>query len=57
VVNAWVFHSGIYRKIMLWDREMPTPIYARIAGAVSLVMWEVVVVAGRMIAYNCFDKR
>ena len=57
VVNAWVFHSGIYRKIAGWDRQIPTPTYARIAGAVSLLMWGAVVVAGRMIAYNWFDKR
>jgi hypothetical protein len=57
VVNAWVFHSGIYRKIARWDKQIPTPTYARIAGAVSLLMWGAVVVAGRMIAYNWFDKR
>jgi len=57
VVNAWVFHSGIYRKIARWDTQIPTPTYARLAGAVSLLMWGAVVVAGRMIAYNWFDKR
>ena len=57
VINAWVFHSGIYRKIAGWDKQIPTPTYARIAGAVSLLMWGAVVVAGRMIAYNWFDKR
>ena len=57
VVNAWVFHSGIYRKIARWDRSIPTPTYARVAGGVSLLMWGAVVVAGRMIAYNWFDKR
>jgi hypothetical protein len=57
VINAWVFHSGIYRKIAKWDRSIPTPGFAKIAGAVSLLMWGGVVVAGRMIAYNRFDKR
>jgi hypothetical protein len=57
VINAWVFHSGIYRRVAKWDRELPTPKYARFAGAVSLVLWGGVVVAGRMIAYNWFDKR
>ncbi len=56
IVNAWVFPSGIYRKIAKWDLEMPTPRYARFAGAVSLVLWGAIVVAGRMIAYNWFDK-
>jgi hypothetical protein len=57
VINAWVFHSGIFRRVAKWDRELPTPKYARFAGAVSLVLWGGVVVAGRMIAYNWFDKR
>jgi hypothetical protein len=29
---------------------------ARLAAGVSLVLWAGVVVAGRMIAYNWFDK-
>lgn len=57
VINAWVFHSGIFRKVAKWDREVPTPKYARFAGAFSLVLWGAIVVAGRMIAYNWFDKR
>jgi len=57
VLNAWVFHSGIYRRVARWDREIPTPKFARFAGAVSLVLWSGVVIAGRMIAYNWFDKR
>ena len=24
-VNAWAFHTGIYRKIADWDRELLTP--------------------------------
>ena len=55
VVNAWVFHSGIFRKVARWDREVPTPRYARFAGALSLILWGAIVVAGRMIAYNWFD--
>src|SRR5262245_35092361 len=57
VVNAWVFHSGIYRKVAGWDKQVPTPRYARFAGMLSLVLWGAIVVAGRMIAYNWFDKR
>jgi len=32
-----------------------TPPAARRAGATSLVLWAVIVVAGRTIAYNWFD--
>ena len=57
IVNAWVFHSGVYRNVAKWERDLVTPFYARMAGAISLVMWGGIVVAGRMIAYNWFDKR
>jgi hypothetical protein len=32
-----------------------SPRAARIAGALSLVLWIAVVISGRMIAYNWFD--
>jgi len=55
-LNAWIFHSGIWLKISDWDRDAVPPFRARAAGAVSLVLWACIVVAGRMIAYNWFDK-
>jgi len=54
-LNAFVFHSGIDRRLAEWDLEVKTPPAARRAGATSLILWAVVVVAGRMIAYNWFD--
>ena len=57
VVNAWVFHSGIYRRVAEWERQGRTPHFARMAGVASLVLWAGIVIAGRMIAYNWFDKR
>lgn len=55
-VNVWVFHSGIYRKVHEWDADPVPPKRARIAGGLSLFFWACIVVAGRMIAYNWFDK-
>ena len=55
-VNAWVFHSTVYRKVAVWDLDPIPPKAARIAGALSLLFWAGIVVAGRMIAYNWFDK-
>jgi hypothetical protein len=56
--NAWFFHAGpAWRKVAAWDRDRVTPIRAKIAGTVSLVLWACIVVAGRMIAYNWFDKK
>jgi hypothetical protein len=54
-VNAWVFHTTIDRKVATWDLDPTPPGAARRAGATSLVLWAIIVVAGRMIAYNWFD--
>ena len=54
-LNAFVFHSGIDRRVAEWDRERVPPPAARRAGAASLLLWGVIVVTGRMIAYHWFD--
>jgi hypothetical protein len=57
VLNAWVFEIGIFRRIADWERDRRTPVTARLAGVASLVLWAAIVIAGRMIAYNWFDKK
>ena len=54
-LNAFVFHTGIDRRVAEWYRASTTPRAARRAGATSLLLWAIIVVAGRMIAYNWFD--
>jgi ABC-type transport system involved in cytochrome c biogenesis permease subunit len=54
-LNAFVFHSTVDKRIAEWDLAPVTPAAARRAGAVSLVLWAIIVVSGRMIAYNWFD--
>jgi hypothetical protein len=54
-LNAFVFHATIDRRIAEWDRDPVPPAAARRAGAASLALWAVIVVSGRMIAYNWFD--
>ena len=54
-VNAWAFHTGIYRKVGDWDSAAAIPWRAKLAGAISLALWASIVIAGRMIAYNWFD--
>ena len=54
-LNAFVFHATIDRRLAEWDRDPVPPSAARRAGARSLLLWAVIVVAGRMIAYNWFD--
>lgn len=54
-LNAFVFHRKIHRRVSEWDQDPVLPREARIAGAVSLVVWAFIVIAGRLIAYNWFD--
>jgi hypothetical protein len=55
-INVWVFHSGIYLRVAQWGRDPRPPLRARMAAMFSLILWAGIVVAGRMIAYNWFDK-
>lgn len=54
-INVFVFHRGIHRRVAEWDHDPELPRQAWVAGAVSLVVWALIVVAGRMIAYNWFE--
>jgi hypothetical protein len=54
-LNAALFHTSVYRKVAEWDLAPVTPRRARVAGAVSLVLWTCIIFSGRMIAYNWFD--
>jgi hypothetical protein len=53
--NAWVFHAGVHKRVAQWDLDRVAPRRARVAGAASLALWAVVIVCGRMIAYDWFD--
>jgi hypothetical protein len=54
-LNVWVFNHGVHRTVAAWDLDPVAPKGARVAAAVSLVLWAGIIVAGRMIAYNWFD--
>jgi Family of unknown function (DUF6644) len=53
-INAWVFHATVYKTVAHWDTTTSTPARARLAGALSLLLWAAVVVTGRLIAYDWF---
>ena len=55
--NTAVFHLTMFRGIHQWDLDPRPPLRARLAGGFSLFLWAGIVVAGRMIAYNWFDKQ
>ena len=50
-LNMAVFHFSAYRNVHAWDRTLPTPRAARIAGGLSLMFWIGVVVAGRWVGF------
>ena len=55
-LNVAAFHFITSRTMPQWDRDVRLPIRVRLAGCVSLALWAAIVVCGRMIAYNWFDK-
>ena len=52
LLNAWVFHEPVYRRVADWDLDPIPPRRARLAAGVSLVLWALVITAGRMMAYQ-----
>jgi hypothetical protein len=50
-LNAWVFHSGIYRSVGDWDTSTVAPQPARRWAWISLTLWIALVLAGRLIAF------
>jgi hypothetical protein len=53
-VNAVAFHFTTYKAVARWDEASRTPTAARVAGTVSLTLWALIIVSGRLIAYNWF---
>jgi len=51
-INMLVFHSVGARNMGTWDLQPRTPPAARIAGAVSLLIWVAVVTCGRWIGFT-----
>jgi hypothetical protein len=54
-INVFIFHRGIHQRVAEWDLDPDLPRQAWLAGAVSLGVWALIVVTGRMIAYNWFE--
>src|SRR6266568_6421767 len=38
-LNVWLFHSRVFPSVTAWDLEGIPPRAARVAGALSLVLW------------------
>ncbi|MGQ0547618.1 MAG: DUF6644 family protein [Betaproteobacteria bacterium] len=54
-LNAALFHAITLRTADVWDseemRKLPPPPSARLAGALSLLLWISVIACGRLLAY------
>jgi hypothetical protein len=50
-LNMAIFHFTAYRVVHDWNDRIPTPISARVAGALSLTFWIAVVFFGRWIGF------
>jgi hypothetical protein len=51
-VNMLAFHFGVYRRVAEWDRTLPPPTAARIAGGLSVALWVGVIFFGRWIGFT-----
>lgn len=53
-LNAFVYHRVTERQIARWDEARRPPLRVRAAGLISIAMWAVAIVAGRMMSYTIF---
>ena len=54
-LNAFLFHRQMKLEGKNWDEGNEVPKSVHFKAAASLILWSVVIVSGRMIAYNWFD--
>ena len=50
-LNAGLFHRWPFRGVGDWDTEVAAPRPAKLAGALSIVLWLGVIACGRLLAY------
>lgn len=50
--NAALFHLGVYRSVAGWDVNATTPGIARFQALLSMLLWVVVILCGRLLAYT-----
>lgn len=55
LLNIWYFHTRTEKSIAAWDMSLSPPRSVRLAAVASMTLWFIIVVTGRLIAYNWFD--
>ena len=53
-INAFFYHRVTERQIHRWDEARLPSMPARAAGLISILVWGVVILAGRMMSYTMF---
>jgi hypothetical protein len=51
-VNMAIFHAVTFRTVGRWDQGVPSPLAARLAGAVSILLWVAVIFLARWIGFT-----
>ena len=54
-LNALFFHKRMAREAKDWDTNSSIPISMKVSAVSSLFTWSLVIISGRLIAYNWFD--
>lgn len=50
-LNMSVFHFTVHRSVAEWDESHATPLWAKLVGSFSVLLWAGVVFAGRWIGF------
>jgi len=50
-LNMSIFHFTVYRTVSKWDTAPAPPVWAKLVGTFSVVLWAGVVIAGRWIGF------
>ena len=51
-LNMLIFHFVTWKSVGHWDQHAPPPAAAKLAGALSLMLWIGVIACGRWIAFS-----
>ena len=51
-INMAIFQGITYRAVGTWDQNVPTPLAARVAGALSILIWVTVIFLARWIGFT-----
>jgi hypothetical protein len=54
-INAFLFHRHLNESASTWDTDKVPPKRTRTAAMTSLILWALIVVCGRFIAYDWYD--